>query len=164
MRACSAGITAADRERAVPGQRSGRQPAVRRRVLRRSCQSGRGECPAGACARPAERAIRHPRPPEYVALAVDAPDGARRAPRAFNVFVKKFLTGKALDRGFAQSPGVAPVEPHPGRAGRLVAVHAPGGSKSTDDIQPVMACGVVRARRPGTAVVLDLNLDVLAGI
>jgi hypothetical protein len=26
----------------------GRQPAVRRRALRRSCQSGCGECPAGA--------------------------------------------------------------------------------------------------------------------
>ena len=32
---------------------------MRRRVLRRSCQPGGGECPAGACARPAERAVRY---------------------------------------------------------------------------------------------------------
>jgi hypothetical protein len=46
------GVTAADPGRAVRGVALGRQPAMRRRVLRRSCQSGRGEFPAGACALP----------------------------------------------------------------------------------------------------------------
>ena len=55
----SAGVTAASLWRAVPGVTVGRQPAVRRRMLRRSCQSGRGECPAGACAHSAERAVVH---------------------------------------------------------------------------------------------------------
>jgi hypothetical protein len=60
----------------------GRQPAVRRRLLRRSCQFGGGEYPAGAYARPAECIVRY-----LVAgsrcLAWDhALDGARRAPRA----------------------------------------------------------------------------------
>jgi hypothetical protein len=44
------GVASAERGWAVPGVALGRQPAVRRLVLRRSCQSGRGECPAGAVA------------------------------------------------------------------------------------------------------------------
>ena len=105
-RARSAGVTAADRGRAVPGVALGRQPAVRRRVLRRSCQSGRGERPAGACARPAERAVRH--------LAAGASSRgimrrtARGALRAPLKTLEKVLT-TSRDRGIAGSrlPGIA---------------------------------------------------------
>ena len=66
----------------MPGETLGRQPAVRLLVLRRSCQPGRGECPAGACAR-------LPSGLSNTSLACALPavghalDGARRAPRAF---------------------------------------------------------------------------------
>jgi hypothetical protein len=81
-RAHSAGVTAVSWGRAVPGVTHGRQPAVRRQVLRRGCQPGRGGCPAGARARPAERA-RHRFACQPRCLAWDrAPNGARRAPRA----------------------------------------------------------------------------------
>jgi hypothetical protein len=85
LQARSAGVTAADWGRAVPGVALRRQPAVRRRVLRQSCRSGRGECPAGARARPAERAF-VTSPVETRHLARDhAPPGARRARRALDI-------------------------------------------------------------------------------
>ena len=81
MQARSAGVTAADRRRAVPGVTLGRQPAVRRRVLRRSCQSGRARLPRVLA--PARRAGRPLfRPPDALSRAGHAPAGARRAPRA----------------------------------------------------------------------------------
>jgi hypothetical protein len=90
----SAGVTVDQCGRAVPGVALGRQPAVRLLVLRRSCQSGRGECPAGACARPAARTIRRLGRFGASCLAWDhAPDGARRAPRAFKD-VWKVLTDR----------------------------------------------------------------------
>jgi hypothetical protein len=74
----------------------GRQPAVRRQVLKRSCQPGRGECPAGAHARPAERDCPSLRmlAPRYLAWS-HAPDGARRARRALED-VKKVLTDRTM--------------------------------------------------------------------
>jgi len=67
------------------GARGSARAAARRapQVLRRSCQSGRGEFPAGACARPAELAA-VALPASVRNLPRDyAPPGARRAPRAF---------------------------------------------------------------------------------
>jgi hypothetical protein len=59
-----------------------RQPAVRRRVLRRSCQSGRAEYPRGRL-RPLRRApsVISPAAARYP-MRDHAPDGARRAQRA----------------------------------------------------------------------------------
>ena len=75
----------------MPGVTLGRQSAVRRRVLRRSCQSGCGECPAGACARPAERAVRHLARLARC-LARVTRQTARSALRAPLMIVKKILT------------------------------------------------------------------------
>jgi len=88
----------------------GRQPAVRRRVLRRSCQPGHGEYPAGASHPPAERvAVTSPARPATRA-SVGAPLGARRASRAFKD-VMKVLTVPAdspadrLDTGGLDTAG-----------------------------------------------------------
>jgi hypothetical protein len=86
----SAGVMAVGRLRAVRRVALGRQPAVRRRVLRRSCQSGRGECPAGALRPPAEHAVHH-----FVCRRMPSCGitrrTARRAPRALED-VRKVLT------------------------------------------------------------------------
>lgn len=55
----SACVKAASRRRAVPGVALGRHLAVRLLVLRRNCQLGCGECPAGAL-RPPRRGARQP--------------------------------------------------------------------------------------------------------
>jgi hypothetical protein len=67
----------------------GRQPAMRRRVPRRNCQSGYGECPAGACARPARRALRGLACLRARPSAATRVSRARRAPRALED-VQKF--------------------------------------------------------------------------
>src|SRR5260370_2184706 len=59
---------------------------------------------------------------------------------------------------------VGPVEPRPDGAGGVVVVDAPFGGKGADDIEPVMPRRVASPRRPGTAVVLDFDLSVIASI
>src|SRR5262249_23309648 len=88
---------------------------------------------------------------------------ARRA-CALDVFVKKFLTAKALDRDSVRSSGVGPVESCPDRAGGVVAVDAPVGSDGTDDGETVMPRRVAPRRRPWTALVLDFDLGVIAWV
>ena len=91
-RARSAGVTAADRGRAVPG--SARAAARRApQVLKRSCQPGCCECPAGACARLAERTVCHfayrgRDTPRWIPRRT--PHGALRAPLKT---LEKVLTG-----------------------------------------------------------------------
>lgn len=77
----SVGVTAAESGRGVPGITLGRQPAVRRWVLRRSCQSGRGDCPCGRLRPPAERAVRHFAAGTRYLARDHAPDGAARSAR-----------------------------------------------------------------------------------
>jgi len=48
--------------------------------LRRSCRSGRDECPAGVYARPAERAIRYMPCPERDVAREHMPDGRPARP------------------------------------------------------------------------------------
>jgi hypothetical protein len=70
----------------------GRQPAVRRRVLRRSCKPDYPRVPRALRARPAARPRRSNRPRgRGRSREMNAPSGARRAPRALEN-VKKVLT------------------------------------------------------------------------
>jgi hypothetical protein len=76
-----------------------------------------GEYPAGACARPAERAVHHrPRQARYL-VRDHAPDGARRAPRAFKDVKNVLALGRILDGDLCtatecpargRGPGVCP--------------------------------------------------------
>lgn len=78
---------------AVGGREGGRPvtggaPGCARAAARRAPQgakaelpAGRGECPAGACARPAERAVRQLACREALPRVGHAPDGAARSAR-----------------------------------------------------------------------------------
>jgi hypothetical protein len=79
-------------DRQCPGVALGRQPAVRRRVLRRSCQPGCGGNPAGALRPPppsATPAVAFPARARASSREIDALSGARRARRAFKWVCKE---------------------------------------------------------------------------